>query len=132
MTRRRPSLGMLGVFGRSGELRALDEAFRAADLHPALVPDAVKLTVLNVLKDAKGEDLAARDYGEAAALLGYCALGRDAFASANGELAAAAAEGRIEAALEAGDGLDASLILLALHAAIIHPGVQETYQLEIG
>ncbi len=131
MTRSRPSLGMLGVFGRSGDLRALDEAFRAADLHPALVPDAVKLTVLNVLKDAKGEDLAARDYGEAAALLGYCALGRDAFAAANGELAAAAAERRIEAALEAGDGLDASLILLALHAAIIHPGVQETYQLEI-
>jgi hypothetical protein len=131
MTRRRPSFGMLGVFGRSGDLRALDAAFRAAGLHPSLVPDAVKLTVLNVLKDAKGEDPATQDYGEAAALLGYCALGREVFAAANGDLAAAATARRIEAALEAGDGLDASLILLALHAAIIHPGVQETYQLEI-
>jgi len=121
---------MFGVFGRSGDLRALDEALRAADLHPSLVPDAVKLTVLNLLKDAKGEDPATKDYGETAALLGYCVLGCEAFGAANGGLAAAAAERRIEAALEAGEGLDASLILLALHAAIIHPGVKETHQLE--
>jgi hypothetical protein len=120
MARGRPSLGMFGVFGRSGDLRALDQALRAADLHPSLIPDAVKLTVLNLLKDAKGEDPAAED---------YCALGREAFASANGDLAATAAERRILAALEASDGLDASLILLALRAAIIHPGVKETYQL---
>jgi uncharacterized membrane protein len=131
MTRRRPSFGIFGVFGRSGDLCALDEAFRAAGLHPALVPDAVKLTVLNVLKDAKGEALAAQDYAEAAALLGYCTLGCDVFAAANGSPAAAAAEHRIEAAIEAGDGLDASLILLTLHAAIVHPGVKETYQFEI-
>lgn len=130
MARSRPSLGLLGVFGRSGELRALDQALRAADLHPALVPDAVKLTVLNVLKDAKGEDQAAEDYRNAAALLCYCALGREAFTAANGDIAAAAAEQRIEAALEAGDGLDASLILLALHAGLIHPGVKETYRIE--
>jgi hypothetical protein len=104
MTRRRPSFGMFGVFGRSGDLRALDEALRAADLHPSLVPDAVKLTVLNLLKDAKGEDPATKDYGETAALLGYCVLGREAFGAANGGLAAAAAERRIEAALEAGEG----------------------------
>jgi hypothetical protein len=121
---------MLGVFGRSGDLRALDQALRAAGLHPSLVSDAVKLTVLNSLKDAKGEDPSAKDYGETAALLGYCMLGRGAFAAAHGELAASEAEHRIEAALEAGDGFDASLILLALHAAIIHPAVKETYQLD--
>ncbi len=130
MARSRPSLGLLGVFGRSADLRALDQALRAADLHPALVPDAVKLTVLNVLKDAKGEDPAEEHYYTTAALLCYCALGRDAFASANGDLAAAAIERRIEAALEAGDGLDASLILLALHAGLIHPGVKDTYRIE--
>ncbi|MGO9544262.1 MAG: hypothetical protein ACLPPF_05655 [Rhodomicrobium sp.] len=129
MTRSRPSLGLFGVFGRSGDLRTLDEALRAAGLHPALVPDAVKLTVLNVLKDAKGKDPAAEDYRETAALLGYCALGREVFSGANGSLAAAAAGHRIEAALEAGHSLDASLILLALHAAIIHPGIIESYQL---
>ena len=130
MTRRQPSLGFLGVFGRSDDLRALDKALRAADLHPALVPDAVKLTVLNLLKDAKGEDPAAEDYRETAALLGYCAVGREAFAAANGEAAAFAAERRIEAALETGDSLDAKLILLALHSAIINPRVKAAYQLE--
>ncbi len=130
MAREWPSLGMFGVFGRSEDLRALDRSLRAAGLHPALAPDAVKLTVLKVLKGARGEDPAADDYRETGALLAYCALGREVFAAANGELAAAAAERRIEAALEARDSLDASLILLALHAAIIHPGLKETYQLE--
>src|SRR5262249_23120706 len=128
--RRRPSLGMFGIFGRSEDLRALDQALRAVDLHPALIPDAVKLTTLNVLKDARGEDPAPQDYYETAALLGYCALGRETFAAANGDRAASVAERRIEAALEAGEGFDASLILLALHAKIIHPGLKETYQLE--
>jgi hypothetical protein len=121
---------MFGVFGQSEDLRALDQALQSADLHPALVPDAVKLTVLNVLKDARGKDPSAQDYRETAALLGYCALGREVFSVANGVLAASTAEHRIEAALEAGEGFDASLILLALHAAIIHPGVKESFQLE--
>ncbi len=126
----RPSLGFLGMFGRSEDLRSLDKALRAFDLHPNLVPDAVKLTVLNLLKDAKGEDPARQDYSETALLLAYCATGREAFAAANGEEAALAAERRIEAALEAGEGLDASLILLALQAKVLHPGVKEAYQLE--
>ncbi len=130
MARGWPSLGMLGVFGRSADLRTLDHALRAAGLHPSLVPEAVKLTVLKVLKDAKGEDPAAEHYHDTAALLAFCTLGRDVFAAANGEQAVVAAERRIEATLGAGEGLDASLILLALHSAIIHPGLKETYRLE--
>jgi hypothetical protein len=72
-------------------LRALDQALRASGLHPALVPDAVKLTVLNVLKDAKGEDPSIADYAETSALLGYCVFGHEVFATANGGLAAALA-----------------------------------------
>ena len=130
MARRNSLLGMFGVFGRSEDLRSVDKALRAFDLHPNLVPDAVKLTVLNLLKDEKGEDPTPQDYGETAMLLAYCATGRDAFLAANGDAATAAAESRIEAALEAGQGFDASLILLALQAKIIHPGVKEAYQLE--
>ncbi|MFY9639579.1 MAG: hypothetical protein WCD20_11860 [Rhodomicrobium sp.] len=130
MAHRWPSLGMFGVFGRSGDLRTLDEALRASGLHPSLVPEAVKLTVLAVLKDAKGEDPPAEDYRQTAALLAYCTLGREMFSAASGEQAAAEARRRIEAALEMGEGPDASLILLALHAGIIHPGLKETYQLE--
>jgi len=132
MARSKSSLGFLGLFGRSEDLRSLDKALRDADLHPRLVPDAVKLTALTLIKDAKGEEPSPDDYRETAALLGYCALGREAFAAANGEEAALAVERRIEAALEAAGGLDANLILLALHAALVHPGVKEAYQLESG
>jgi len=130
MTGRRSSLGLFGVFGRSGDLRALDQALRSFGLHPALVPDAVKLTVLNVLKDAGGKETSEQDYRETAALVSYCALGREAFEAENGVLAVSTAEHRIEAALERGEGFDASMILLALHARIIHPGVKESFQLE--
>jgi hypothetical protein len=78
----------------------------------------------------RGEEPSAQDYEEAAALLAYCALGREVFSAENDVLAVSAAEHRIEAALEAGEGFDASLILLALHAGIIHPGVKESFQLE--
>ncbi len=130
MARRNSSLGLFGVFGRSEDVRALEGAFRAFDLHPALVPDAVKLAALNVLKDARGEDPKTEDYAEAAALIAYCALGRETFLSANGTVAASAAERRIEAALEAGGGLDATLILLALHSAIMHPALKEAWRFE--
>ena len=76
--RRNSSLGFFGVFGRSEDLRSLDKALRAFDLHPTLVPDAVKLTVLTLLKDARGEDPAPTDYGAVAVLLATarsCALG---------------------------------------------------------
>ena len=49
MTRRRSSIGFFGRFGRSKDLRQLDEALRALDVHPATVPEAVKLTVVNLL-----------------------------------------------------------------------------------
>lgn len=131
MARRRPSLGLFGIFGRSEDLRYLDRALREFDLHPALIPDAVKLTVLNLLKDARGEEPRPEDYRQTAALLGFSALGGEAFAAANGESAALSAEIRVETALDAGDSLDAKLILLALHAGIIHPDLKQTYELQI-
>ena len=41
-----------------------------------------------------------------------------------------ATEARLEAAIEAGDSLDARLVLLALHAGVIQEHVVERYQLE--
>ena len=43
---------LLGRFFRSHEVRELDHALRAAGLHPMLVPEAVKLTTVKLLKDA--------------------------------------------------------------------------------
>lgn len=131
MPRRRASLGFLGMFGRSHELRELDRAFRTIDVHPNLVPEAVKLTIFNLLQDeASGADELAGLTRPAAELLGYCIVGAQVFTAANGPDLGMAVERRIEAALDAGDSLDANLVLLALHARIIQPSIVERYGLE--
>jgi hypothetical protein len=132
MARRRSSIGLFGVFGRSGDLRQLDQALRSVDVHPRLVPEAVKLTVVNLLKDeAAGDEPAPRSYRAAAELVGYCMIGAEAFAGANDVRLTLQVESRIEAALDDGGSLDAQLVLLALHAGIIQPSVVDRYQLEI-
>src|SRR4029453_12927964 len=47
----RTLLGLFGRFGRSAELRELDKALRSVDLHPNLVPEAVKLTTVRLLRE---------------------------------------------------------------------------------
>lgn len=132
MARQRSSIGLFGVFGRSSDLRQLDQALRSVDLHPKLVSEAVKLTVVNLLKDqAIGDEPAPQSYRAAAELLAYCVIGAEAFGGANDADLTLQVERRIEAALEAGDSLDAQLVLLALHAAIVQPSVVARYQLEI-
>jgi hypothetical protein len=65
-------------------------------------------------------------------MLGYCMLGPQGFTEANDLRLTEAVEGRLEAALEAGDSLDARLVLLTLHAGVIQAQVVERYQLEAG
>jgi hypothetical protein len=120
-------LGLFGIFGRSEELRRLDQALRAVDLHPRLVPEAVKLTTLKLLKES---GLDPRSYASAAELLAYCMLGRQAFFHSNGQSLTDKVEARLAAALDAGDSLDARVVLLTLHAGVIQPSVVERYGLE--
>lgn len=134
MTRRNSSLGFLGRFGRSEDLRRLDAALRSFDLHPALVPEGAKLALVNMMKDAWSQGAPGREppadaYPPVAALFSYCLIGPDLFSRANGPKAAAAAEARIEAALDEGTGLDADLILLALHARLASPKVVDKFGL---
>jgi hypothetical protein len=128
VTPRALSIGFFGIFGRSAELREFDKALREVDLHPKLVPEAVKLTAVRLLME-DGEPVD-RDYRDAAELLAYCMIGADAFAGANHEDLALDVEQRIETALASGDSLDAKLVLLTLHAKVIQPSVVELFQLE--
>ncbi len=131
MNRRRSSLGLFGIFGRSQDLRRLDQALRSVDVHPRLVPEAVKLTIVNLLKDhAIGTEPAPHSYRAAAELVGYCMIGAEPFAGANDVHLALQVEGRIDAAMLSGDSLDAQLILLTLHARVIQPSVVDRYDLE--
>jgi hypothetical protein len=131
MPRRNSSIGFMGVFGRSHDLREFDKALRSVDLHPKLVPEAVKLTVCALLKDqANSDDPPAEAYRPAAELVAYCMIGANGFAGANDVDLTLAVEQRIEAALDAGDSLDAQLVLLVLHARVVQPSVVDRFGLE--
>ena len=121
--------GLLNLFGRSREMRHLDGALRDAGLHPRLVPEAVKIAALHLLRDGgpAGEE---HRRASAADLLAYCALGRADFAEANGSGRADFVEARVEAAAAAGDGADAGFVLLALHAGLVRADVIDRFALE--
>ena len=126
------SLGFFGLFGRSPALRAFDADLRAVDLHPKLVPEAVKLTAVRTLMDENDGGEPGPDASRAAAeIIAYCMIGADAFAGANGEPLTEAVEQRIEMALTRGANLDAKLVLLTLHAKVIQPSVVDHFQLEV-
>ncbi len=125
-------LGLFGIFGRSDELQRLDRALRGVGLHPRLVPEAVKLTTLKLLNETSRASPGPHPYAAAAELLGYCVLGAQGFIEANDLCLTEETEARLEAALEAGDSLDARLVLLALHSGIIQVRVVERYRLEAG
>jgi hypothetical protein len=131
MARRRSSLGLFGMFGRSSDLRQLDQALRAIDVHPQLVPEAIKLTAVNLLKDhAIGEEPAPQAYRAAAEIVGYCMVGAEAFARANGADATFRTERRIERAIGSGVSLDAQLVLVTMYAGVIQPSVIQQFQLQ--
>ncbi|MEO5758348.1 MAG: hypothetical protein ABIQ51_15975 [Mesorhizobium sp.] len=129
MAKRRSSLGFLGMFGRSGDLRQLDDALRGADLHPALVPEGVKLTIVNLMKDHWPDEPPSRAYPDVARLFSYCIAGPEAFERSNGHDLRLDAERRIEAALETGDSFDAQMVLMTLHAKLVSAEVVERYGL---
>jgi len=77
--------GLFNIFGRSAAVKALDHALREAGVHPLLVPEAVKLTILQLLKKDEGARRMPRQAAcdEAAQLLAYCMLGREPFVESN-------------------------------------------------
>ena len=131
MARRNSSLGFFGVFGRSEDLRSLDRALRAVDLHPALVPEGVKLTIVNLMKDRwPAAEPPPESYLPLAGLFAYCVAGPQLFRGANGDERTQDVEARIERALDDGESLDAQLVLLAIHAKLINAEVVERFGLE--
>lgn len=132
LTRRNSSLGFFGLFGRSEDLRRLDAALRSVDLHPALVPEGVKLTIVNLMKDHWPDaEPPPEAYPPLAGLFAYCAVGPEAFAAVNGSDRVNDVEARIEHALDGNGGIDAQLVLLALHARLMHPEIIARFELSV-
>ena len=126
-------LGLFNFFGRSSALKALDEAFRAFDLHPALVPEPVKLATIRLMQKTSDADytLTDADYTKAAELLSYVILGADQFIANTSLGMGEQAEDRLDEAIEAGDSMDAQLVLLAVHSGVIHPTMADLVESEI-
>lgn len=125
------SIGFMGLFGRSPSLRTFDAHLRKLDLHPKLVPEAVKLAALRILMaETNGADPSDAASREAAELLAYCMVGASPFSTANGHFLTSGIEKRIDDALDNDTSADSKLILLALHANVIQPSVVEHFSLE--
>jgi hypothetical protein len=124
--------GLLNLFGRSAALKAVDRALRMAGLHPALVPESVKLTILRLHStEAEPETRTGQGaFDEAAQLFAYCMLGRDQFIDANSVSAADWTERRLEWAIVAGESLDAQIILLVHHSGLIHGEIADRIDVE--
>lgn len=132
MARRGSSFGFFGRFGRSEDLRRLDATLREAGLHPAQVPDGAKLALVNLMKDRAGGDYPpAEAYEPVVTLFAFCLTGPDFFRENNGAERLAEAERRMDAALAAGDGADARIVLLAVHAGLVSPVVCDRYDLSV-
>lgn len=121
--------GLFGRFGRSREMRQLDDELRTAGVHPALVSDAVKLTIIRLLKAAHGA--AAPHFREAAPLVAYCLIGSGPFGCTNGPDATEAIEHRLHRAIAEESSLDAQIVLLTMHTDLIQPDVVERFGLDI-
>ena len=126
-------LGVFGIRGRTKEVHHLDDAFQALGLHPARVPDSVKLAAVKLLKEAEGGKLrdAVKSCMDAALLLAYCMLGSDSFMEANGGAKTDAAKYRLRLSTRDGTCLDAKLAMLTLFADTIHPAVVQEFDLEV-
>ncbi len=120
-------LGLFNFFGRAESLKALDQALREFDVHPNIVPEAVKLATIKLLQKASNADYVLRDadYNKAAELLSYSILGPDQFVASNTLAEAEIAGQRLEEAIDAGDSIDAKLILLAVHSGVLHPTIAD-------
>ena len=124
--------GFSALFGRSREVRRLDDALRSSGLHPQLVPDAVKIATLKLLKEnGHGASPSSEACPFAAEMLAYCMLGDQGFEEDNGSGPRKMLKHRLEAALDVGDSLDARLVLLTLHAGLTQFALVDRYDLSV-
>lgn len=126
-------LSVFGIRGRPKEVHRLSDALRDAGIHPASVPDSVKIAVIKLLRENDGGKIADIDTSceKAAPMVAYCMLGRNEYADVNDVAAADEVENRLRLAIDSGESLDAQLAMLTLLARVTHPDVVDTFDLEI-
>lgn len=131
MVKRGVALGFLGRFGRSQDLRYLDAALLQSHLQPSYIPEGVKMAAVSLMSEGRPEP-GADEYPPVGALIALCAFGLEEFAEHNGADAGSQTLARLLRALEEGEGIDASIVLLMLHAKLLHRSLKDEYGIEAG
>ncbi len=121
--------GLFGLFGKSKQMTALETELRTAGLHPHLLHDSIKLTVLRLLPEG-GKAARPEELRSAAQLLAYAILGPRDFAEATSLREKDEVERRLDAVLDHPDSLDAQIVMLALKTDNADPVITERFQVE--
>ena len=121
--------GLFGLFGKSKQMTALETELRQAGLHPHLLHDSIKLTVLRLLPEG-GKAARPDELRGAAQLLAYAILGPQDFAEAASVREKDQVERRLDAVLDHPDSLDAQIVLLAMKTGNADPAIAERFEVE--
>ena len=121
--------GLFGLFGKSKQMTALEVELRKAGLHPHLLHDSIKLTLLRLLPEG-GKAARPDELRSAAQLLAYAILGPRDFAEATSAREKDNVERRLDSVLNNPNSLDAQIVLLALKTDNADPAVVERFEVE--
>lgn len=125
------------LFGRTRSLERLNRALRETGLEPQGFPEALRLALLRLVKDAQGlpqrgepagpaEQALAQALEGAARLFALCYFGPRDYVERNEDLAQQ--EARLAVATEAPEGLDARIISLALLSGYAHDSIAARFE----
>ena len=120
---------LFGFLGKSKAMAALEFELREAGLHPQLLDDSVKLTMLRLIPEGTGGRDPAIVRG-AAELLVYCVLGPEDFAQETLRARPEEQEARLQRVLDYPDSLDAEIVLLALKAGVANPAIASRFEVD--
>jgi|TARA_B100000530_G_scaffold128968_1_gene80579 hypothetical protein len=123
-----PLIPGLQLFGRSRRLEELSGAFRASGVHPDLIPDAVLLTIIKLLKSTYGKDISS-GMSDTCDFFAYLLLGQEALKYNLQDSKVYAFEKRLESALENSSCLDYKLLALSYHSGLINPAVKKEFKI---
>src|SRR5690606_36468851 len=93
------------------------------------IPEGVKMAAVSLMSEGVAEPCEDA-YPPIGALMAFCAFGLEEFEEHNVAAASAHTRSRLERALEEGEGLDASIVLLMLHARLLHRSLKDHYGIE--
>ena len=123
---------IFGLFGRKKEIHMIDDGLRRCGAFSSSISDAVKLTLWRL---AKNRELLREDSEavliDLASFLTYCFMGEEDFAEENGAEYSQKMRKRLELTQVFDDGIDAEIVLLALHSGIAHGSTAGRFSVEL-